>query len=209
MAIFWPWAALAGLGLYHGLNPAMGWLFAVGLGLHRNSRAVVVKSLVPIALGHALSIAIVAILVVTAARIVDAAILRRVAGTLLILWALYHMLYGGRHRVRVGMQAGFLGLLAWSFLMAGAHGAGLMLAPMLIPLCVAGGAAVPVGASHPALTSLAAVAVHTIAMLAVTGAIALIVYDRIGVGFLRRYWINLDLVWSVALLATGGILLAT
>jgi hypothetical protein len=204
MTLSWPWLVVAGLGVYHGLNPAMGWLFAVALGLHRKSRAVVMQSLVPIALGHALSIALVAAAVVALGAALEPALLRRGAGLVLILWALYHLVYGARHRVRVGMQAGFAGLLLWSFLMAGAHGAGLMLVPALIPLCL--GSDGPAFVSLPA--GLAAVALHTAAMLAVTGAIALAVYEWIGLAFLRRGWLNLDRLWVLALLATGAWLLA-
>jgi hypothetical protein len=196
----WPWLALVGLGAYHGLNPAMGWLFAVALGLHRRSRTIVLQSLVPIALGHAAAIAIVAALVVAAGLVIDPVPLRWAAGSALILWALYQLRYGARHRVRVGMQTGLAGLALWSFLMAGAHGAGLMLIPALIPLCLAPGS---VTGSGSLLTSLAAVGVHTGAMLAVTGAIAIVVYEWIGVAFLRRGWINLDRIWIAALFATG------
>ena len=203
MSAAWPWLAVAGLGLYHGLNPAMGWLFAVALGLHRGSRGVVLRSLVPIALGHALAIAVVVAVVAATALVIDGMVLRRAAGLVLVAWAVYHALYGSRHRVRFGMQVGFLGLLAWSFLMAGAHGAGLMLVPVLMPLCLTGA----VGASDSTLTSLAAVGLHTAAMLAVTAAIALLVYDWLGVGVLRRGWINLDLLWTAALIATGAVLL--
>lgn len=195
---------VAGLGLYHGVNPAMGWLFAVALGLHRRSRMVVVQSLLPIAVGHALSIALVAGLVLAAGLAVDPQAIRWAAGAALIAWALYHLLYGSRHRVRVGMQTGIAGLLLWSFLMAGAHGAGLMLVPALIPLCLAHGSMVP----HTVPTALAAVALHTAAMLSATAVIALLVYDWVGVGFLRRGWINLDLLWTVALFVTGLVLLA-
>jgi hypothetical protein len=123
----WPWLALAGLGAFHGVNPAMGWLFAVALGLHRGSRRVVLTSLIPIALGHALAIAVVAIAVVVLGLVVDQRALRLAAGLVLIGWAAYHYLYGSRHRVRVGMRTGMAGLGLWSFLMASAHGAGLML----------------------------------------------------------------------------------
>jgi hypothetical protein len=200
----WPWLALAGLGAYHGINPAMGWLFAVALGLHRQSRAVVLQSLMPIALGHALSIALVAAAVVLAGIVVDAAWLRRGAAAALLLWALYHLAYGSRHRARVGMRTGLWGLALWSFLMAGAHGAGLMLVPALIPLCQAE----PVGDAGPLAISLAATAAHTGAMLAATGAIALLVYDLVGLEVLRRGWINFDLVWDVMLVATGALLIA-
>jgi hypothetical protein len=205
----WPWLALAGLGAYHGINPAMGWLFAVALGLHRQSRAVVLQSLMPIALGHALSIALVAAAVVLAGIVVDAAWLRRGAAAALLLWALYHLAYGSRHRARVGMRTGLWGLALWSFLMAGAHGAGLMLVPALIPLCFANGSAMPMPAADSVGLALAAVGVHTAAMLAVTGLIAAIVYEWVGVDFLRRGWINLDLAWTAALILTGLVLLAT
>lgn len=199
----WPWAMLAGLGMYHGLNPAMGWLFAVALGLHRQSRAVVLLSLFPIALGHTLAIAIVAMLVVAAGLMIEPMMIRGLAAATLILWGLYHLLRGFRHRARVGMQTGFAGLALWSFLMAGAHGAGLMLIPALIPLCLSASAAGEVNKSGSVLVSLAAVGVHTAAMLAVTGAIASVVYEWAGVAFLRRGWINVDLLWTAALLATG------
>src|SRR5690242_6391901 len=123
MTDLWPWLALVGLGAYHGLNPAMGWLFAVALGLHRGSRGVVFQSLLPIALGHALAIAVFAGPLLALGVLLDPWAIRWLAGTLLIGWAVYHWVYGSRHRVRVGMQTGAAGLVLWSFLMAGAHGA--------------------------------------------------------------------------------------
>jgi hypothetical protein len=205
----WPWLALVGLGAFHGVNPAMGWLFAVALGLHRGSRAVVLESLIPIAVGHALAVAIVALGVVALGFTVDQLAIRIAAGVLLIGWAIYHRLYATRHRVRVGMRAGMVGLALWSFVMASAHGAGLMLVPILMPLAGVGahaGHAMP-GAS---LTiALLAVGVHTVAMLAATGIVAVVVYEWAGLAFLRRGWVNLDWVWSASLVATGLILLVT
>ncbi|HEX3210692.1 MAG TPA: hypothetical protein VHQ91_14990 [Geminicoccaceae bacterium] len=107
---WWPWLALAGLGAFHGINPAMGWLFAVALGLHRGGRAVVLEALVPIALGHALSIAVVALAVVALGFVVDPGVVHKLAGGLLIGWAIWHQLYGSRHRARFGMQTGMAGL---------------------------------------------------------------------------------------------------
>ena len=204
MTLSWPWLALAGLGAYHGLNPAMGWLFAVALGLHRGRRSVVLLSLIPIAIGHALAIASVAAVVVLLGLIVRPDALRILAGSILLLWAIYHGLYGARHRARVGMRAGFAGLLLWSFLMAGAHGAGLMVVPALMPLCLSADA--DIGAGSLQLSSLA-ITVHTAAMLGVTALIAVLVYNWIGVDFLRRGWFNLDRIWTAALLVTGLILL--
>ncbi|HUH86139.1 MAG TPA: hypothetical protein VLX85_16135, partial [Stellaceae bacterium] len=127
------------------------------------------------------------------------------AGLTLLLWALYHLLYGARHPARIGMQTGFAGLFLWSFLMASAHGAGLMLAPALLPLCSSVG---PMLASRSLLIGLAAVGVHSAAMLATTGLIATVVYRWVDLGFLRRFWFNLDRLWTVALAATGLVLIA-
>jgi hypothetical protein len=194
--------------MYHGINPAMGWLFAAALGLHRGRRYVVLQSLIPIALGHLLSIAVAASAVLALGVIIDRRLLLMAAGSGLILWALYHLAYGSRHRARIGMQTGFAGLLAWSFVMASAHGAGLMLVPALVPLCLSGSAAGDITAARSLINSLAAVGVHAAAAVSVSGIIAILVYDWIGVGFLRRGWINLDWLWTGALGVTGIIVLA-
>jgi hypothetical protein len=202
---YWPWLVLAGLGAFHGMNPAMGWLFAVALGLHRDSRVILVQALPAIALGHAMSIMMVAGAVVLAGVAISGHALLAGSGLLLIGWAIYHQVYGHRHRVRFGMQTGLAGLTLWSFLMATAHGAGLMLLPVALPLCLSDGPAAGLGDSLA--TGVAAVGVHTAAMLVVIAAIALAVYAATGVGFLRRGWINLDLAWSFALFASGVFLL--
>jgi hypothetical protein len=200
----WPWLALAGLGAFHGLNPAMGWLFAVALGLHRDSRRVVLVALVPIALGHALAVLAVVLVALASGAVVDPALVRRLAGAVLLGWAAWHGWRGHRQRVRFGMTVGLAGLGAWSFLMATAHGAGLMLLPLLDPLGLAGGHAHHHDGSPAGLgTALAAVAVHSLAMLATTAAVAVLVYDRLGVGVLRRGWVNVDLLWTAALAAMG------
>ena len=204
-ADMWPWIALAGLGLFHGVNPAMGWLFAVALGLHRNSQRVMLLSLVPIAIGHAVAVATVLIAVLALGLVVDRGLLARIAAILLIGWALWHALYGHRQRLRVGMQTGMAGLLLWSFLMASAHGAGLMLIPMLFPICAVGTSGTTDGGVTTA--ALAALGLHTAVMLAAIAIISITVYNRIGVAFLRRGWINLDLVWIGALLTCGVALL--
>ena len=206
MAELWPWATLAGLGAFHGLNPAMGWLFAAALGRHRRSGRTVLLSLVPIVLGHALSIAVVVAVVVGLGIIIDLAIFRLAAGCLLIAWALYHIAYGHRHRLNVGLQTGMAGLALWSFLMATAHGAGLMLVPVLIPLCLAATPARELTASGSLPVSLAAIGVHMTAMLAVTGAIAGIVYKGFGLAFLQHDRINFDVLWTVALIGAGAFL---
>src|SRR5262245_50972823 len=202
-----PWLALAGLGAFHGLNPAMGWLFAVALGLHRGDRRIVWLAPLPIALGHALSVGAVAAAFLAAGTIVDPAAVRVAAGLGLVGWALYHWRFGHRHRVRFGMKVGLAGLAAWSFLMATAHGAGLVLLPVLVPL-LSPAAPAAVG-SDPLLTAVLGIAVHALAMVTVTTALAIATYEWLGVEILRRTWINIDLIWTVALAAAGVILLAS
>ena len=203
----WAWPALAALGFFHGLNPAMGWLFAVALGLHRGSRRAVFLALPPIALGHAASIGLVLAAFVLLDLALDLTLLRRGAGLLLIGWAVWHVFYGHRGRVRVGMQTGLAGLALWSFLVAGAHGAGLMLIPIVAPLCAAASPTGDIAAASATPIALAALAIHTAAMLAAIGAVAFVVYEWAGLAFLRRGWINVDLIWSATLAACGAFLL--
>jgi hypothetical protein len=208
----WPWLALAGLGAFHGLNPAMGWLFAVALGMQRKSRGAVLASLLPIALGHALSIAIVVAVLAALSTLLDLTILQILAGLGLIGFGLYRLV--ARHKGRTGMQVGFADLVLWSFLMATGHGAGAMLAPVLLempmPMMAATGGmhhAALMALGHSLSIGLAAVVVHTLAMLAVAGAVAIVVYEWVGLAFLRRGWINLDLVWALALVVAGVVTL--
>jgi hypothetical protein len=204
---FWPWLAVAGLGAFHGLNPGMGWLFAVALGLHRQDRRIVWLALAPIAAGHAVSVAAVALVFLWVGWLVDGGAVRVGAALLLIGWALYHWRFGHRHRVRFGMQVGLASLFVWSFLMAAAHGAGLMLWPALMPLCHPSSAgAVP--AIAPLAAGLAGVGVHTLAMLSVTAAIATTVYEWVGLEVLRRAWLNIDTLWVTTLVATGMLMLS-
>ncbi|CAN7654417.1 hypothetical protein LJR257_004838 [Ensifer adhaerens] len=208
MTTFWPWLSLAGLGAFHGLNPAMGWLFAVALGLHRQSRRTVWLSLVPIAIGHAISIATVLVVVIAFGAVLDLDSFRLAAASLILGLAAYGAVYGHRHRVRVGMRTGMAGLAFWSFLMATSHGAGLMLMPAMLSICLAdrsGDLAMPMASSLP--VALAALAVHSGVMLAVIAAVALAVFEWLGLAALRSAWINFDRLWTLALGATGIALL--
>jgi hypothetical protein len=187
------------------MNPAMGWLFAVALGLYRQSERVLLASLIPIAFGHAAAVFVTIVIVLTAGTFVDMSLLAVGCGLALIAWACWHLLYGHRHRLRIGMTTGMVGLGLWSFIMALLHGAGLMLLPALLPIEKAH------AHSHTAVssslgTALAAGAIHTAAMLLATGSIAFIVYRWVGLSLLRRAWINFDMLWS-AVLAIGGLLL--
>jgi hypothetical protein len=205
----WPWLVLAGLGFFHGINPAMGWLFSVALGLHRHSRKIVALSWIPIALGHAAAVALVLVAVLALGLVLDHAALNRAAAASLLGWAVWHAVRGHRQRLRVGMQTGLAGLAFWSFLMSSAHGAGLMLIPVALPLCVAGSPTGRLTASGSLPLALAVVSVHTAAMLATIAAVSLTVYDWAGLAFLRSGWINLDLIWIAALGVCGLLLLVT
>ena len=214
-----PWITLALLGAYHGLNPGMGWLFAVALGLQEGSRAAVLRALGPIALGHAASVGAIVAVVGAIQMTIDPTILRAVGGGALLTFGLYKLLAPLSHPRWVGMKVNGRDLASWSFLMATAHGAGLMLVPFLLRLPPE--AASPAGhgahAEHAAMMSaaggipaaqLAAVGLHSLAMFAVMATVAVVVFERVGLAILRRAWLNLDRVWAVALIVAGTLTLA-
>jgi hypothetical protein len=208
----WPWLGLALLGAYHGLNPAMGWLFAVALGLQERQRRAVLQALMPIVLGHAFAILLAVLVFGVAQIVVPLDMLRYVCASVLILFGLYKLV-GRKHPRWVGMRVGFKDLTAWSFLMSSAHGAGLMLIPALLSLSR------PMQGAHDhsaradsigsgtALVDLAAVGLHTLTTFVVMGVVAVVVYEKLGVMILKRTWFNLDLLWALALVAAGVITL--
>ena len=215
MSESWPWLALALLGAYHGLNPAMGWLFAVALGLQERRRGAVLQALPPIALGHAFAILVAVLIVGVAQIVVPFDVLRYAGAGVLILFGLYK-LARRKHPRWVGMRVGFKDLTVWSFLMASAHGAGLMLVPVLLrisePMQEAHdhadhAAHAGMSGSATLLADLTAVGLHTLAMFAVMGVIAVVVYEKLGVMILKRTWFNVDLLWAGALVAAGVITL--
>jgi hypothetical protein len=170
MASLWPWLAVAGIGALHGLNPANGWMWAAAWGLRSRDRRQALRALLPIAVGHVGSIGLVAAAVALGVA-VDRRLLQTLAGALFVVAALLHLSGRTAHRVRA--PAGQAGLALWSFMMASAHGAGLMLVPALVPLCSGDTLAGPAAGAAGALgLALAAVGVHSAAMLAVTGLVA-------------------------------------
>ena len=200
-----PWLALGLLGAFHGVNPAMGWLFAVALGLQERRRGALLQALVPIALGHEASIACAA-LAVSLLRVVAFDLVRALGAALLVAFGLYKLLRPRSHPRWVGMRLSLRDLALWSFLMSSAHGAGLMLMPVLLGLPgPAGGQDLSdlAVAEAGALQAAGAVVVHTGAMLVVMAAVALLVYEKLGVGVLRRAWINLDRLWASAVVVAG------
>jgi len=208
MKALWPWIVLTCLGAFHGINPGMGWLFAVALGLQEKSQQAVRRALLPIALGHAAAIAAVVLGVGLLQAVLPEAVVRYLCAAVLGVFGLTRLVRA-RHPRWVGMRVGFRDLTLWSFLMASAHGAGLMLAPVLLRWATAEPAHYrlvvalwPQAVPSPALL-LAAVGVHTLSMLLVTSAAALLVYEKLGVAFLRQAWLNLDILWAAALFVAG------
>jgi hypothetical protein len=197
------------LGAYHGINPGMGWLFAVALGMQEQKGSAVARSLVPIALGHALAIGSVVLAAAFLGMALPQEAIRYFVAA--VLFGLGILSLVRHHHPRwVRMRVGFRDLTFWSFLMASAHGAGLMVLPVLLPSGTVE-AAGPMTCHHLAgvgpLTALLATAVHTTAYLAVTGLIAWVVYSRSGLAILRKAWLNLNLVWTAALVVTGVVTL--
>ena len=193
------WSTLFFVGAYHGINPGMGWLFAVARGMQEHRMRAVAWSLPPIALGHALAIGAVVLIVRLAQVAVPLTAIRIGVAVALVGLGVYKMIRS-RHFRWGGMQVGFRELTIWSFLMASAHGAGLMVLPVVL---AAGPHAHHHMASQGAAGGVWATLVHTLGYFTVTGAVALLVYQRFVLAMLRRYWFNLDMVWAIALLVTG------
>ncbi|MBE3015439.1 hypothetical protein IL992_40700 [Microbispora sp. NEAU-D428] len=187
------------LGAFHGINPAMGWLFAVARGLQERSRDLLLQSLPVIALGHLASVALVVAAVSVTGSLVTATALAIGAGVVLVGFGLWHLL-ARRHFRWVGMRLSLPQLAAWSFLMSSVHGAGLMLLPVLTRM--------PASHHGHALSGGMLVAgVHTLAMFLAATVVAVVVYEFLGVAVLRRAWFNLDRMWAFALVGAGVVTL--
>lgn len=260
--------ALALLGAFHGINPGMGWLFAVALGLQERKTSAVWRSLGPLALGHALAVVVAILVAYVVGRIVPVEYLKWAIAAVLLSFGVYR-LFRASHPRYGGMRVNGRQLTIWSFLMASAHGAGLMVLPFIFgatttPVVVADpapltqpaevhahhhhppkpavhsengergrvlnvdhsarhdghlatravdGAGQTDHAAHAAgilsempsqpMIGLLAALVHTLAYLLITGILALVVYAKLGLRLLRSAWINLDLIWAGALIATA------
>ena len=206
-----PWLSLLALGAAHGINPAMGWLFAVGRGLQERDRRAVWRALGPLALGHAVAIAVAILLAITLGQMLPVRWLRWVVAAALLAVGIDGLV---RHRhVRLGgMRVNARELATWSFLMASVHGAGLM----VLPFMLGGPVLRPSAALHHAHatrlaagsgivdpTGVTAALIHTLGYLAVTAALAVVVYEKVGLGILRRAWINVNALWAVALIVAA------
>lgn len=229
----WPWLVLLALGAVHGVNPGMGWLFAVALGLQERDGRAVWRALLPLAAGHFLAIAAVVAIGLAVGRAVSLDHLKWAVAAILLGFGIAKLLRN-RHPRFGGMRVGFRDLTVWSFLMASAHGAGLMVLPVVLGGLRSTAAATPAQASGAAvagahgahamtpeaghgvhaaammadpsaqeLWAAAATILHTGGYLLVTALLAAVVYRWLGLGLLRRSWVNLDLVWAGALILTA------
>jgi hypothetical protein len=200
-----PMTTILLLGAFHGLNPGMGWLFAVALGMQERRQEAVWRALIPLTLGHGLAIGAVVLVAVAAGVAVPAASLKLPVAVTLGALGIYRLVRH-THFAGGGMRVGLGGLTAWSFLMATCHGAGLMVLPVFLGMTAPAEDAVchvPAAAAANAATAATATLVHGVGYLIVTAAAAWVVFTKVGVGILRKAWFNLDLVWAVALITTG------
>jgi len=199
---------LLALGAWHGVNPAMGWLFAVALGLQEHRRDAVWRALPPLAVGHAVAVAAALLLAAAIGGVMPPGVLRGVVAAALVLFGVYRLVRP-RHPRFGGMRMGAAGLTAWSALVASAHGAGLMVVPVLmgVPATTATahhGVHTATLLQEPRSDALIAAGIHTLGYLLVTGGLAALVYEKLGLRLLGRAWFNLDLLWGVALILTGA-----
>lgn len=203
------WGLLLGLGAFHGINPGMGWLFAVALGLQERRRAAVLSALLPLGVGHALAVAAVVVVALAARTVLPIHWLRWLVAGVLVSFGLVRLLRH-RHPRWASMRVGAGALTLWSFLMASAHGAGLMIVPVFLAMTASDAApdhhlATPIATAL--LSALLATGLHAVGYLLLTAAVALLVFEKLSVGILRKAWCNLDLPWAVSLISTGFITL--
>jgi hypothetical protein len=205
----WALLIIAALGAYHGLNPAMGWLFAVALAMQDRDRGAVLRALPAIAIGHELSLALVVAIVLGLGLLTDTSVLHLGAGIALVAFGVFRFVKPRAHFRWTTGRVNRRELAWWSFLMSSAHGAGLMVAPVLIGAGAASASAsdhaIEAAGGHdaPLLTSALGLVLHVATMVVVMGCVALLVYDRFGVAILRKAWINLDAIWAGAFVLAG------
>jgi hypothetical protein len=207
MANLWPWLAVASHGAFHGLSPANGWMFAVAWGVRARDTGQARRALLPLAIGHAASVAVVACAFAQGMSM-DRTLVQSLAGALLVGAASYRLLRGAGQRTPISTPAGHTGIALWSFLMATAHGAGLMLVPALVPLCLTDSPAREITASGSLVLALAAVGIHTAAMLVTTGVIAAGVCRGVAMHPRLLSGTAPHQVWTAALAVTGALLMA-
>ena len=198
------WLALVTLGAFHGINPAMGWLFAVALGLQEHRRSAVYRSLLPLATGHLLAIAVVIIIATLAGVMVLPRYLHWAVAAILVSIGL-RFLFRHPHVRWAGMRVGMAELTLWSFLVASVHGAGFMVLPVFLAMAPKSHVSAVVGhlASGTSTAALTAILLHSASYLLASASVALLVFEKFGLAVLRKAWVNVDRVWATALMGTG------
>jgi len=202
------WGTLIALGAFHGINPGMGWLFAVALGMQEGRRGAVLRALLPLGAGHALAVAGAVGVVLAIGFVIPIGWLRWPIAAVLVSFGVLRF-FRHRHPRWGGMRMSMAGLTVWSFLMATAHGAGLMVVPVFMGMSMSatGEHAHHMQAAGSAGAAVFATGLHAVGYLVVTAFVAVLVFEKLGVGILRRAWFNLDLIWSAALVTTGALTL--
>jgi hypothetical protein len=208
------WFTIIAVGIYHGLNPAMGWPLAVAHGLTERRASAVLATLLPLGGGHFAAMAIVLVPFAWLSLYVQwSREIRLGAGALVLLFGVFKLLQRRHPRALARIRP--TQLAWWSFLMATAHGAGMMLVPFMLGLCAPGDAAMAAPdsghvtvmnylARSNVATAVAVAAVHTLAMMLAGLTVAWAVYRYLGLQFLRRAWFDLDVVWGVSLVIAGA-----
>jgi hypothetical protein len=206
------WLAVIASGLYHGMNPGMGWPLAVSAGLMERSSKALVVALWPLTVGHLLAMFVVILPFALLVALVEWQQQIRIGASLLVIGFGIFRFVNRRHpRVLARMRPTQLGL--WSFTVAIAHGAGLMLVPIYLGLCQAAdldkghdaaGALINANLGMAVLVSV----VHSVAMIAAGGSLAWLVYRYLGLKFVSRSWFNLDATWAFSLILVGALSLA-
>ncbi len=214
------WLTIVAIGLYHGLNPAMGWPLAVANGMAERRTGAVFATLLPLGGGHFAAMAVALVPFALLSWYVEwSRAIRIGAGALVVLFGLFRLIERRHPRALARIRP--TRLAWWSFLMATAHGAGLMLLPFMLGLCVtapsaveATGAAGTLDMAHATLVdqlarsnlavAVSVAAAHTLAMMLAGLVMAWLVYRYLGLRFLRRAWLNLDAVWGASLIVAGA-----
>jgi hypothetical protein len=206
------WVAVIASGLYHGVNPGMGWPLAVSAGLIERSSYALVSALWPLTIGHLLAMFVVILPFALLLAIVEWQQQIQIGASLAVIGFGVFRFVNRRHpRVLARIRPTQLGL--WSFAVAIAHGAGLMLVPIYLGLCraadldnghEAAGALINANLGMALLVSV----VHSVAMIAAGGLLAWLVYRYLGLKFVSRSWFNLDATWAVSLVLVGALSLA-
>ena len=207
------WWAVIFSGIYHGVNPGMGWPLAVSAALFERKKSAMIKASAMLATGHFLAMIVILLPFSMMYFLVNnEREIRMGAGVLVIAMGIYLLINRRHPKILARIHPAKLGL--WSFLAATAHGAGLMLVPIYLGICGllvlgesvsgTGHAAAQVLMSNNIVTAFLVAATHTFAMTFAGAAIAIFVYNWFGLKFISKSWFNLDSIWAFSLITVGA-----